>query len=221
MLEMPCLLPDATVSAYAADGAVLLRGVFNAIELALLERGIEHNLAHLSPLALVASEPDDPGRFVEDFCTWQNNPDYEAFLRNSALPHIATQLMQSVSARRYHDHLVRWPSCPKSTPRPSNFASWPGRWSPAIAWPFTCPDFTLPEALARRSGGACFAPVIWVMMRATHRGYGAPHPRFPVWPNACPLAQCSTIRLSHPSGQWPDIHPTSGALSWPEAACFC
>ena len=48
-------LDAATVQHYAADGAVVLRGVFNAGELALLERGIEHNLAHLSPLALVAS----------------------------------------------------------------------------------------------------------------------------------------------------------------------
>jgi len=111
------VLPEPTPADYAADGAVLLRGVFNAGELALLERGIEHNLTHLSPLALVASEADDPGRFVEDFCTWQNNPDYEAILRHSALPHIAVQLMQSRSARLYHDHLlVKEPGTRQPTP---------------------------------------------------------------------------------------------------------
>ena len=92
-------LDAATVDAYAADGAVVLRGVFNAGELSLLERGIEHNLAHLSPLALVASEPDDPGRFVEDFCTWQDNPAYQEILHHSALPHIAAQLMESQARR--------------------------------------------------------------------------------------------------------------------------
>jgi ectoine hydroxylase-related dioxygenase (phytanoyl-CoA dioxygenase family) len=110
-------LDAATVQHYAADGAVVLRGVFNAGELELLERGIEHNLAHLSPLALVASEPDDPGRFVEDFCTWQNNPAYQQVLCESALPHIATQLMQSRTARLYHDHLlVKEPGTRQPTP---------------------------------------------------------------------------------------------------------
>jgi ectoine hydroxylase-related dioxygenase (phytanoyl-CoA dioxygenase family) len=99
-------LPTDTVDAYARDGAVVLRGVFNAEELATLTRGIDRNLAQHSPLALVASEPDDPGRFVEDFCTWQNNPDYESILRRSALPHLAAQLMRSEGVRLYHDHML-------------------------------------------------------------------------------------------------------------------
>lgn len=99
-------LPADTIAAYARDGAVVLRGVLNADDLRTLEAGIEHNLAHLSPLALVASEPDDPGRFVEDFCTWQTNPDYQRILQTSALPHLAAQLMQTRTARLYHDHLL-------------------------------------------------------------------------------------------------------------------
>jgi len=111
------VLPEGTAADFSQDGAVVLRGVFNADELALLERGIEHNLANLSPLALVASEPDDPGRFVEDFCTWQDNPSYERILRDSALPHIATQLMHSRTARLYHDHLlVKEPGTRQHTP---------------------------------------------------------------------------------------------------------
>lgn len=99
-------LDAGTIADYARDGAVLLRGVLTADELARLARGIEHNLAHLSPLALVASEPDDPGRFVEDFCTWQQNPDFEAILLHSRLPALAGQLMGSRTARLYHDHLL-------------------------------------------------------------------------------------------------------------------
>jgi len=110
-------LSQSTVSDYAAHGAVVLRGVFSAPELAQLERGIEHNLAHLSSLALVASEPDDPGRFVEDFCTWQDNPAYQQILVGSALPYIAVQLMQSQTARLYHDHLlVKEPGTRQPTP---------------------------------------------------------------------------------------------------------
>lgn len=99
-------LSAQTIESFATDGAVVLRGVLHAEQLVLLERGIEHNLAHLSPLALVASEPDDPGRFVEDFCTWQSNPDYRSLLCDSALPRVAAQLMHSTSVRLYHDHLL-------------------------------------------------------------------------------------------------------------------
>lgn len=77
-------LPLTTATDYARQGAVVLRGVLSPEEVATLSRGIEHNLAHLSDLALVASQPDDPGRLVEDFCTWQH----------SALPRVAAQLMQ-------------------------------------------------------------------------------------------------------------------------------
>ncbi|AOW13555.1 phytanoyl-CoA dioxygenase [Hydrogenophaga crassostreae] len=95
-----------TIAGYVEEGAVVLRGVLSPADVQRLQEGIEHNLAHLSPLALVASEPDDPGRFVEDFCTWQNNPAYRDILQNSALPHIAAQLMRSDTVRLYHDHLL-------------------------------------------------------------------------------------------------------------------
>lgn len=99
-------LDSATSEAYAREGAVVIRGALDPDELALLAKGIEHNLAHPSPLAMVASQPDDPGRFVEDFCTWQSNPAYRRILCDSALPHLAAQLMQSQSVRLYHDHLL-------------------------------------------------------------------------------------------------------------------
>jgi len=101
-----CPLAPETIQAFARDGAVVVRGALTPDELTLLAQGIEHNLADLSPLALVASEPDDPGRFVEDFCTWQTNGAYRRILTESALPRIAAELMQSRTARIYHDHLL-------------------------------------------------------------------------------------------------------------------
>ena len=110
-------LSSQTVQDYAHWGAVVLRGVLNAEEVRTLERGIEHNLSNLSPLAQVASRADDPGRFVEDFCTWQSNAAYEQILRESSLPHIAAQLMQSKTVRIYHDHLlVKEPGTQQPTP---------------------------------------------------------------------------------------------------------
>jgi ectoine hydroxylase-related dioxygenase (phytanoyl-CoA dioxygenase family) len=110
-------LASEEIQNYAQLGAVVLRGVLNKDELRTLEQGIEHNLSNLSPLAQVASRADDPGRFIEDFCTWQSNAAYERILRDSALSHISAQLMQSGTVRIYHDHLlVKEPGTKQPTP---------------------------------------------------------------------------------------------------------
>ena len=99
-------LPASLVADYQRDGAVVIRGALDAAELAVLERGIEANLAAPGPLAAVASAADDPGRFFEDFCNWQRIAEYEQIMRHSALPSIAAQLTQSQRVRLYHDHLL-------------------------------------------------------------------------------------------------------------------
>lgn len=99
-------LPAETATDFARDGAVVLRGVLGPAEVARLAEGIEHNLVQPGALAMVASRPDDPGRFVEDFCNWQRIPAYERILKESALPRVAAGLMGSRTARIYHDHLL-------------------------------------------------------------------------------------------------------------------
>ena len=74
---------------YPLNGAVVLRGVLSASELADLERAIEWNLANPGPLAGVASADDDPGRFFEDFCNWGRIPAYQRLACHSALPGVA------------------------------------------------------------------------------------------------------------------------------------
>jgi ectoine hydroxylase-related dioxygenase (phytanoyl-CoA dioxygenase family) len=97
---------DASVAAYQRDGAVVLRGLLDATQLATLSRGIDANLAAPSAGAIVASRPDDPGFFIEDFCNWQSNIDYRAIAFDSALPEVAARLMASRSVRLYHDHML-------------------------------------------------------------------------------------------------------------------
>ena len=80
-------------------------------------RGIERNLAEPSELALVASRPDDPGRFFEDFRGWQRIPEYEEFIRESPAAQIAGELMGSRHVRLFHDHvLVKEPATRQPTP---------------------------------------------------------------------------------------------------------
>ena len=93
-------------AAYERDGAVCLRQLLTPAEVALLTRGIDANLAQPSPRAIVASRPDDPGRFVEDFCNWQHSADYRSFIFDSPLAEAAGLLMHSNTVRLYHDHML-------------------------------------------------------------------------------------------------------------------
>lgn len=94
------------IEAYRRDGAVVLRGILDASEVATLQRGIDANLAAPSPRAIVASRPDDPGRFVEDFCNWPHNADYRRTAFETPLAHAAQRLMGSSTVRLYHDHML-------------------------------------------------------------------------------------------------------------------
>ena len=107
----------ADVEAFARDGAVVLRGLFTPDEVATVERGIERNLADPSPLFLVASRGDDPGRFVEDFCNWQRIEEFRDIAFKSRAADAAGALMRSSTVRLFHDHvLVKEPGTQQETP---------------------------------------------------------------------------------------------------------
>jgi ectoine hydroxylase-related dioxygenase (phytanoyl-CoA dioxygenase family) len=91
---------------FARDGAVCLRGVISPDMIELLRAGIDANLADPSPRAKIASRPEDPGQFVEDFCNWRTNEHYRRFIFGSELGEIAADLMGSSAARLYHDHML-------------------------------------------------------------------------------------------------------------------
>jgi len=94
------------ISAFRCDGAVVLRGVISAPQIALLRTGIDASLAQPSPRSKVASSAADPGLFIEDFRCWQENPAYERFIFESALGAIAGELTSSQQIRLHHDHML-------------------------------------------------------------------------------------------------------------------
>jgi ectoine hydroxylase-related dioxygenase (phytanoyl-CoA dioxygenase family) len=111
------MIDQHTIEQYSLDGAACIRQLFSAGEMETLRAGIEQNLRNLSPRAIVASAPDDPGRFVEDFCNWRENEHYKKFIFGSALAETAARLMCSASARLYHDHmLTKEPGTRQATP---------------------------------------------------------------------------------------------------------
>ena len=110
-------LSDETIEAFQRDGAVCVRNLFTPQEVALLETGIEQNLKAPSERAKVASRPNDPGWFFEDFCNWGDISAYRQFIFESRVGSVAAQLMNSETARLYHDHLlVKEPNTRQRTP---------------------------------------------------------------------------------------------------------
>jgi ectoine hydroxylase-related dioxygenase (phytanoyl-CoA dioxygenase family) len=110
-------ISEEDIAFYRENGAIVVRGAFQPDDVSLLEQGISRNIAEPSPLAIVASRPEDPGYFLEDFCNWQRIPQYQQFLETSPAAAIAGQLMGSRVARLYHDHLlVKEPKTVAKTP---------------------------------------------------------------------------------------------------------
>ena len=92
---------DQMVEDFHRDGAVCIRQLLTADEIALLREGIEANLAAPSPRAKVASRPGDPGRFFEDFCNWQDIAQFGRFIHETPLALAAQRLMGSATVRLY------------------------------------------------------------------------------------------------------------------------
>src|ERR1700722_17844524 len=111
------MIDEATVESFQRDGAACIRQLFRPEEMSVLRAGIDANLAQLSPRAKVASGANDPGRFVEDFCNWQDNDHYRRFICDSALPETAGRVVRAATARLYHDHmLTKEPGTRQPTP---------------------------------------------------------------------------------------------------------
>ena len=114
--------PSLTISIeqideFHRDGVTIVRGLFTPEEVSTIERGIERVLNDPGPMFKVASQPDDPGRFVEDFCRWQDVEEIEQIARISRAADVARQLMGSSSVRLFHDHvLVKEPYTQQVTP---------------------------------------------------------------------------------------------------------
>jgi ectoine hydroxylase-related dioxygenase (phytanoyl-CoA dioxygenase family) len=111
------MVSDDVVSAYARDGVVVVRGLMTSAELELIAAGIGKVLSNLSSASVVVSRPEDPGLFVEDFCRWGEIDEIGKVALRSGVAKTAAQLMDSPTARFYHDHiLVKEPGTEQPTP---------------------------------------------------------------------------------------------------------
>jgi len=102
---MSVYLDEQILSRFNRDGATVLRGVF-AGWVDVLRRGIATNMDEPGPYGKIYQGEDGGGRFLSDYCNWQRIPEYRSFIFNSPAAQIGAQLMQSPSARLFHEHVL-------------------------------------------------------------------------------------------------------------------
>lgn len=100
------MIDDAAVEAFARDGVVVVRGILTPADVETLTAGIEAARAKPSERAVTVSDGSDPGCFEEDFVRWADVGEIEEVALRSGLPEAAATLLDSMSARFYHDHLL-------------------------------------------------------------------------------------------------------------------
>ncbi len=66
---MPIHISDAEIRAYANDETVLIKNLLSTNEVEDLRLGVDKNISNPSSFSKIASDGNDPGWFLEDFCT--------------------------------------------------------------------------------------------------------------------------------------------------------
>jgi ectoine hydroxylase-related dioxygenase (phytanoyl-CoA dioxygenase family) len=117
MTRAAALVTDDQIEAYARDGAVCLKGLFETHWLESLAAGLEANFADPGPDGTHYTPEGAPGAFYDDYCNWQRIPQYRDFVLNSPAGEIAGRLMRARASRIYHEHvLVKEPGTEQVTP---------------------------------------------------------------------------------------------------------
>jgi ectoine hydroxylase-related dioxygenase (phytanoyl-CoA dioxygenase family) len=108
----------ADIETFQRDGVVLLRGAF-ADWVEPLRAGLQRNLERPQDYAFPCeSNPaGEPGRFFDSYCNWQLIPEYFDYVSRSCAASMAGQLMQSRTARFFHEHaFMKAPGTQRATP---------------------------------------------------------------------------------------------------------
>ena len=66
---MPIHVSEAEIRAYANDETVLIKNLLSTNEVEDLSLGVYKNISNPSSCSKITSDGNDPGWFLEDFCT--------------------------------------------------------------------------------------------------------------------------------------------------------
>ena len=100
-----------TIDTYQTDGVVLLKGAFTAW-IDGLANGVAELMANPSEYghARTVVPKDGSAPFFQDYCNWSRIADFEQFVRQSPAAEIAAALMQSTTAKFFHEHTLVKPA---------------------------------------------------------------------------------------------------------------
>ena len=92
---LPPQLTPAMVSDFQRDGAVLIKGFFDADHVEALRAGVDRVRHNPGPFASENTRPGDSGRFWDDYCNWARIPEFSAVVYNSPAAAVGAALMRS------------------------------------------------------------------------------------------------------------------------------
>lgn len=118
MSEDPVIeISDADVAAFRRDGAVCLRGLFDADWIAALADAVERDKASPGPMVRHNTPEGSPGEFFVDFQLWRRFDACRRFVFESPAAQIAARMLGANKVTFYHDHLlVKEPGTRERTP---------------------------------------------------------------------------------------------------------
>ena len=112
----PLSVNSSDIESFERDGAVLIKGLFSGF-IDQITTGIDKNLSNPGKYAADNLTDGELGRFFDDYCNWQNIPEFKDTIFNSSVGYVAAQLMRSSKVQLFHEHvLVKEPGTIKPTP---------------------------------------------------------------------------------------------------------
>lgn len=110
------MISQEQIDRFQQDGAVVLRDVFGPwVE--GVRQAIEENKANPSWRERTYTPDGHQSAFFQDYCVWQDFAGYRSLVTESPMAGLAAALMQSRTARVFHDHiLVKEPGSSIKTP---------------------------------------------------------------------------------------------------------
>jgi ectoine hydroxylase-related dioxygenase (phytanoyl-CoA dioxygenase family) len=91
------------IEAFRRDGAVCLRGLVTPEWLAVLNAGVDRNIADPGPLFADFTRPGDDKRCIKEYWSWERIPEYQDFFRNGPAAAAAGELLQCREIRWLED----------------------------------------------------------------------------------------------------------------------
>lgn len=133
MIETRTKVDADWLSAYAEDGAGVLRGVIPQGWVGRMRRAMDQVVETKSSLQMNLAA-GDKGAFVNDLFLWRWQEDFRAFIFESPLPELAAAILQSDDVRLLYDQIfVMEPGGETGTPWHQDTPYWPIRGSQVIS----------------------------------------------------------------------------------------